>query len=99
MNNFENLKSLSLESLATWLDINVRFDDSPWMKWFDKKYCRNCESIECTYVDYWKSDEHNCKVECAYCELEHKCRFFPDMEDIPDNRDIIELWLKENIDD
>ena len=35
------------------------------------------------------------ETECSYCEIHKKCRYFPDMEEIPSNTDIIEMWLKE----
>lgn len=99
MNNYKQLTSKSLEELARWLDINGKFDDSPWEKWFNEKYCSNCASVICTCVDAKEKlgikPFYKRSIECAYCELENKCKFFPDMEEIPDNRDIIEMWLKE----
>jgi hypothetical protein len=103
MNNFEKLKSMSIEELADWLDKHGQFDHSPWSDWFAKKYCDNCESIKCRYADaeeklgfspfYFYGGE----IECAYCELEHKCKFFSELDDTPDNRDTIRMWLESEV--
>lgn len=49
--NFERLQSMPIDELADWLDRNGQFDNSPWTNWFAKRYCDNCESIECQYVE------------------------------------------------
>lgn len=94
MNNFEKFKQMSIDELAEWLDEHGNFDSSPWMKWFDKKYCANCESIMTHPVDY-----PNLNIPCAYCELEKKCKFFPDMKEPPDTLKIIKMWLMNNEND
>ena len=91
MNKYEQLISMSLDDFARWLDINGKFEGSPWMLWFTNKYCENCEPIKCRYPE--GTHEFN----CSYCELENKCKFFPAMEETPDNRDMIEMWLKEAV--
>lgn len=104
MTNFEHLKSLSIQQLAEWLDAYEQFDNSPWSDWFNKTYCDKCESIKCKYADaeeklgFSPFTGHNGEIECSCCELENKCRFFQDLDDIPDNRKIIELWLIEEAD-
>ncbi len=102
MTNFEQLQSMTVEELATWLDKHGQFDSSPWMEWFSSVYCDRCESIKCRYADAEEKLgisplSYSGEVDCAYCELEHKCRFFPDLEDIPSNKETIEMWLKEEI--
>ena len=47
MNNFEKLKSMSMEALTDWFDKYIAFDNAPYMFWFDQKYCKNCEPIMC----------------------------------------------------
>lgn len=89
MTKYEQLVSSSLEGLADWLDMYGQFEGSPWMTWFNNKYCENCEPIKCKYPE--GTHEFN----CSYCESEGKCKFFLDMEETPSNRDIIELWLRE----
>lgn len=49
MTNFEKLKSMNEEEISEFLDNIVSIDDSPWIVWFNKKYCKNCETIR-SYV-------------------------------------------------
>lgn len=88
---FKKFKSMDIEELSSWLDEHGRFDGSPWMMWFDKLYCDNCESIMCRYEDSSR------EFPCAWCELEHKCKFFPEMDHTPDNRGVIKMWLQTEV--
>lgn len=90
MTNFDKFKQMSLKEFVEWLDEYGAFDSSPWMKWFDEKYCQNCDSIMTNPVDY-----PNIEIPCSYCELNGNCKFFPDKEDTPDNKEIIEMWFAE----
>lgn len=90
MNNFDKFKQMSLKDFVEWLDEYGNFDGSPWMKWFDEKYCQNCDHIITYSVDF-----PNIEMPCSYCELYGNCKFFPDKEDTPDNKEIIEMWLAE----
>lgn len=102
MTNFKHLQTMTVEQLADWLDKNGMFDGSPWLDWFNKSYCEKCEAIECHYekakmdlgIDLIYTDR---TIECAYCELEPKCRFFPELEKVPDNKKVIEMWLIEEV--
>lgn len=99
MVNFERLQSMSIDEFAEWLDKNCMFDNSPWMNYFNEKYCEKCESIKCKYTE---ADEklgitpfsHSGEIECAYCELENKCRFFQELDDVPSNIEMIKMWLE-----
>lgn len=97
MTVFENIHSKNLEELVDWLDKNGAYNESPWEKWFNKNYCRKCGSvtidsaIDC-HGDYWKSCH-----EFAWCELNHKCRYFEDMKRIPNRRQTIKLWLESEV--
>lgn len=93
MNNFERLKSMSVEEISQWLDKNGMWDNSPWSKWWDKKYCSKCESVEVTVEDDF--GEREC--EFAWCELENKCRYFEDREEVPDCGEIIKMWLEAEV--
>ena len=93
MNNFEKLQSMSVEDLAKWLDKNVSYDDSPWSDWFDKKYCKNCEDIVC------KSPDDSRKYVCAYCEIYGNCRFFSNLDDVPDSEETVKMWLESEAED
>lgn len=87
MTNFEKLKSMNEEEISEFLDSITSIDDSPWITWFNKRYCENCETIrsyERTPDIYYDS---------TYCEVCGNCRYFQDKDDIPDNKEMIKLWL------
>lgn len=85
MNNFEYIKSLSIDELAEWLDQHDEFDGAPWYTWFDETYCSKCESVMCKYPD---SDR---EIPFAWCELNDECRF---MDYVPEGKEIVKLWLE-----
>ena len=98
MTNYNKLISMSIDELAEWLYKHSSFDDVPWSTWFDYTYCANCEAIKVTKED---SKEllgfqlmYGDGCECSYCEIHNKCKYFPDKEDVLDNKEIIKLWLE-----
>lgn len=104
MTNLEKIKNMSIDELAEWLDKNGMFDNSPWLNAFNDKYCEKCESIECCYADAKEklgiTPFYDETFECAYCELADengvkRCRFFQELDDIPDNKEMIKMWLEE----
>ena len=104
MTNLQKIKDMSIDELAEWLDKNGMFDNSPWLNSFNEKYCEKCESIECSYADAEEklglTPFYNETFECAYCELADengikRCRFFPELDDVPDNETVIKMWLEE----
>ena len=101
LGNFENLQSMSVDELAEWLDKNGQYDGSPWSKWFDSTYCQRCESVVVTREEYKRV--FGCcgfgnTVDCAYCEWEGKCKFFPEMDEAPpNNKEIIKMWLESEV--
>ena len=88
MTQFENIKSKNIDEFAEWLDKYGAYDDSSWMKWWDDNYCDKCES-ETAYVQ-----EFDKVCECAWCELNGKCKYFQELDDIPDSKQIIKMWLE-----
>ena len=104
MNNFEKLQSMSIDELAEWLDQNGIIDNSPWLEDFNDKYCAKCESVMCKYEDAEKavgfkplfSDD---EIECAYCEVYKKCRYFEEMDEVPDGKEMVRLWLEEEVEE
>jgi len=94
MTNLERLRSINIDDLAEWLDEYGAFDGSLWIQWWDNKYCKNCESIMVKWPD---SIDPETLHECAYCEIEGNCRFFPEITEVPDNKNIIKLWLESEI--
>ena len=82
MKMFDNFKSMNMDELIEWLDKYCMHDHAPWMMWFDKNYCKKCfEEI----VD---------EYEYGYCELNNKCKYFQDMDEIPSIKEIIKMWLE-----
>ena len=93
MNNFERLQSMSIEDLAKWLDENGQFDTAPWTIWFDQKYCKNCPDVKCRYEDGER------EFTCAWCEVNDGCKFLPDAKEMPDNFEVIKMWLEADTED
>ena len=94
MTVFEKFKSMNIDEFTEWID-KYGAHDSPWVEWFEKTYCYNCPSEQGYMTD--NAGEYEWSVPCEYgwCELnDFKCKFFPDMEEAPDNKDMIKLWLK-----
>lgn len=91
MTNLQQIRCYSLGQLVKWLD-KIAIVESPWMNMFDSLYCKKCEPIMCHYEE---TPEH--EFPCAYCELENKCRYFPDMDRVPNNEDIIKMWLERDV--
>lgn len=87
---FEKIKLMDIEKLSEWLDQYGRFDNSPWLEWWNATYCERCEPV-IAFVPYLNG-EH----ECAYCETNDKCRFFEN--GVPDNKEMIKMWLESEID-
>lgn len=88
MTIFENFKNKNIDELADWFHEYCSFDDAPWWRWWDEKYCKKCEP-KTVYVEAFDRE-----CECAWCELNSNCRFFLDMDDIPDEKQIIKMWLE-----
>lgn len=101
MTRFEEFKNMDIETLVEWICENGQFDGSPWMTWWDENYCQQCDPIECRYVEAKEKlgiePFYERSIECAYCELEHKCRFFMEMDEIPSCKDIVKMWLESEV--
>lgn len=83
MNNFKNFQSMTIDELADWLDEYGDFDNAPWNTWWDKNYCSQCEPVDAG----WTKDY-------AWCECNGKCRYFQDMDEVPDHKQVIKMWLE-----
>ena len=99
MTNFEKLKSMSLEDFATFIDKHSMYDNTPWMNWWDKNYCDKCESIKLNYEETQKILQivpffKESTIECAYCEVHGRCRYFPNIEETPSMQEIVKMWLE-----
>ena len=101
MTNFKRIQSMSVEELAAWLDEHGQFDGSPWNNWFNGRYCENCEPIELKYEDSKQklgiTPFYDETLECGYCECHDHCKFFPNIKGIPSNKEVLEMWLIEEV--
>lgn len=92
---------MSVEKLAKWLDEHGQFDGSLWMDWFNTNYCIKCESI--TVKRKVAEDKLGISAlcggdtDCAWCELHKKCKYFKELENVPDNEEIIKMWLHSEV--
>ena len=91
MNKFDEIKSKNIDELVDWIDENFAFDSAPYMFWYDDKYCKRCESVK-------KCGANNRVMEYAWCELNDKCKFFQNMNEAPDTKQIIKMWLESEAD-
>lgn len=88
MTNFERLQAMDIDQLSEWLDEQGQVDNSRHVEWFNSKYCENCPSVmRCYENSKWE-------FPCSWCEIHGKCKFFPEMDEVPDNKEMIKMWLK-----
>ena len=102
MTNFEKLKNMTIEELAKFIDEHGMYDDTPWMNWWDETYCDSCPGLKLTCEEAQETlgitPFMKETYECAYCEVYHKCKYFPDQEEVPSMQDIVKLWLEAEAD-
>ena len=84
------IKNMDINQLTDWIDKYVIFENSAHGVWWDKKFCQQCESVKAMVQNF--DSEREC--EFAWCELEHKCKFFQELPEEPNSKDIIKLWLE-----
>lgn len=94
MTVFESIKTKSVEELADWIykhDVYL-VDETPWIKWFDGKYCGNCE-VEIVHIP-----DNDRRMPCSWCELhDGKCKYFKDLKEVPDDKQMIKMWLESEV--
>lgn len=94
MTVYEEIHSKDIDGLVEWLDKNGAYNESPWIKWYDKIYCKKCKpvvskSVTDSYGDYYEGSH-----EFSWCELYGNCRYFSDMKKTPNRKQTIRLWLE-----
>lgn len=89
MTVYDTFKDKSIDGLVEWLDKYV-IDDSPWINWFDEKYCKKCKPVVV------KAPELNQEMKYSWCELHDECKFCNEINiySVLDNKKIIKLWLE-----
>lgn len=91
MTVFENIKSKNIDELAEWLDSHFHNVYTPWEEWWDENYCSKCPPVKAHCVDC------NKELDFGWCELNDGCKFCPDLNDVPDNKQVIKLWLESEV--
>ena len=95
MTVFENINSKNIDELVEWLDKNGASDNTPWIRWYDKNYCKRCKPVVAcmpSVLPDWEG-EH----EFAWCELNSNCRYFQDIKNVPNRKETIKLWLESEV--
>ena len=92
MTVFENVqnKSKNIDELVDWL-YEIGNDYSLWFQWWDSKYCGNCIA-EIKY-----NPEIGRELPHGWCELHQNCRYFLELDEIPDTKQIIKMWLESEV--
>ena len=79
---------MNIDEFAEWFDKNCSHDGDPCITWWDNTYCKNCHGVIGHY------DDSDREIEFAWCELYGKCRFFQDIDHVPNTLDITKMWLE-----
>ena len=100
MTIYDKFTTSTKEALAKWITEFANHDDSPWMNWFNKKYCQKCKSEIVTREDSLDKLGFELifvnSVECSYCEVYNECRYFPNKPN-PTIEEIIKMWLDQEV--
>lgn len=91
MTVFDSIKNKSIDELVLWLDTHGEHDGSPWYEWYNANYCKKCKPE----IGYMFKTER--ALEFAWCEIHRKCRYFQNMNDVPDSKQIIKMWLESEV--
>ena len=88
MTEFEKIKVMNIDEFAEWFDDHCAHDGDPCVTWWNNTYCANCEPIK------GKPEGYHLELDFAWCELYEKCKFFQDMERVPNTKEMTKLWLE-----
>ena len=95
MKMIDKIKSMNIYELSDLFSEYVDISTAPWTKWWDKNYCKKC------YAEIIQNANTSRLMECSYCELNNKCKFFEDMDfdDVLDEKRMIRMWLNSEVKD
>ena len=82
MTMFDIIKCQNIDEFTEWLAEHSSAGFLSWDNWFDENYCHKCEAVTVDNKEY------------AWCELNHKCKFFEEMDSIPSYKQVIKMWLE-----
>jgi hypothetical protein len=86
---YSKLVSQDIENFAAWLASITCGKETPWSKWHNETYCKNCVPKECRYPDGKKTFKVH---ECEFSD--GKCPFGVGINDLSE-KELIKLWLSQ----
>lgn len=93
MNNYERIRNMSIDDLAEFLDERWSHDNDPSIEWWNRKYCGHCEPV----MKHVNFSGRETEMDFAWCEVNGKCKYFPELEEYPNTKQMMKLWLEEEI--
>ena len=91
MRVIDEFKSKTIDEFIDWLDEYCVFENAPWVQWWNNNYCNKCPA------EIGKYEDSDREIEFAWCELHDKCKFFPNMNNTPDTKQMIRMWLESEV--
>lgn len=88
MKAIDTIKSFTIDEMVDFLDEYSIHDLTPWFIWWDKNYCNKCME-EIKFNPYYERNS-----EYTYCELNNNCRYFQDLNEVPDSKQVLRMWLE-----
>lgn len=85
------MKEKDTTELAKWLNYHFHEAYAPWDDWWETNFCSKCETEIVTCVDSGR------EMSLAWCELCGKCKFFQELDKVPDSKQVIKLWLESEV--
>ena len=81
---FEEINAMNIDEFAEWFSKNCSHDTDPCITWWNDTYCKNCGD----------SDDSNVEFKYSWCELNGNCKFFQNMDHVPNPVEMVKLWLE-----
>ena len=91
MNNYERIRAMTINDMAEFFDDKWSYDYDPAIEWWDDTYCSKCESVK-RYVDVVDRE-----MDFAWCEVNGVCKYFPELDEVPNRKRIMKLWLESEV--
>lgn len=89
MTVFEKFKSMSIDDFAKWYEDKL-YEEDPCIDWWDNTYCKKCMAD-----DSYESDG----LSYEWCNIHGKCKYFQELDNVPDFKQMIKIWLESEIDE
>jgi hypothetical protein len=97
MTLYEKLIGLNKEDLAKEIHEMWRENrEEPWTEWFCERYCTCCAPVY-EKNPFTGEDYQDDAYLCSYCELNGRCRHFPELNEVPSDEKMILIWLSQQV--